>query len=398
LPFEFIRPIIELYKHSDGGRINLDMSKSGFKLKKDYNVTLYCGIQRPDLDATATGSYYPGIFNCYYFEKVNIRRFIPPEKSSVPSKSTTGRTVIKKENINRRITGIEKQNTKDKLKKNIINIDGTIRLNKKGSIIYPDSYKSTIEHEVLHFVQDILAFETWLFSKSDKPLTFFRDNMMTIGAYKSKTMKDYTKNQGFNFSGRKDDSSRILHELRPVELQTNLNSSVVDTKRAYIKEILRKWQLENKIYNFNFNNLTTQKKNDLIATINGNDNNSKSDWFKNFMKVHWHGGSFIWKIDKNTAVTDEIKKYFLKELYKNFMEPMEVERIIYYLPNFPIPIAVHDPDPVPVPKRKIKRTRDPIDVPDPVPKRKVKKIIDPAPAPKLPKKKIIDPDKTKRKK
>jgi uncharacterized protein (UPF0216 family) len=413
LPFEFIRPIIESYIESyknfspnSSFTVVLNMRDSGFKFKHDYNVKLTCKLIA-EMSSTV-GFYSPASFGSYYKKEVTRIMHIPAEKSTISRlHNTKARNVTHTHISDERIKGDEDQAVKDKMKKYPISINGSITINgfylhgKKREI----TISSTIEHEVLHFVQDLLAFDTWLFSKSDIHLRFFKYNMMTIGAYKSKMMKDYTKNQSFNFDGKKDDSSQIDHNLRPTELQTNLNSIVRRLQDQYLKEFLIKWKLKNKISNFDFSKLPTKKMNDLIAAINGNDNNSKVNWFKAFLGMGWRNvwgtdritgkmddRASILNMNRDTAVTPEIKKYFLKQLHKNFMEPMTREHIMYLL------FAAIDPDPVPVPKRKVKKTRDPIDVPDPVPKIKVKKIIDPVPTPKLPEKKIIDPDKTKRKK
>ena len=375
LPFEFIRPIIYNYKNFSpmSSTVDLDMHYSGFKFKHDYHVEITCHTTA-EISSTL-GFYSPQSFSSSYNKEVTRIRNIRASKSAIsPLDNTRGRTVTEKKYITRKIKGNEDQAVKDEIKKDLIKIDGIITLNS-----YYFNRKrldleilSIIEHEVLHFVQDILAFDAWLFSKSDKPLTFFRDNMMTIGAYKSKMMKDYTKNQGFDKDGTKDDSSQIAHDLIPVELQTNLNSSVRNLQDQYLREVLKKWKVKNKISNFESAKLSTEKMNDLIAAINGNDNNSKSNWFKDFLSLGWRNAwgydritgeaddrAYILRMNRDTAVTPEIKKYFLKQLYKNFMEPMARGHIRH---------LIFSTDPAP------------------------------APAPKLPEKKIINPDKTKRKK
>lgn len=380
LPFEFIRPIIELYENlsltnSKTSSVELDLNYSGFKFKQNYDVELTCSAIAEI--SNTLGFYSPHNFSCSYNKEVTRIRNIRASKSTISRlHNTKARNVLEKHYITRKIEGGEDQAVKDEMKNDLIKIRGSITINRfylHGKRL-DLTILNTIEHEVLHFVQDILAFDTWLFSKSDKPLRFFKYNMMTIGAYKSKMMKDYTKNQSFNFDGTKDDSSQIDHDLRPTELQTNLNSSVRQLQDQYLREVLIKWKVKNKISNFDFSKLPTKKMNDLIAAINGNDNNSKVNWFKTFLRIGWRNlwgtdritgkmddRASILNMDRNTAVTPEIKKYFLKQLHKNFMEPMTREHIMYSL------LAATDRVPDPVPKRKVKITRDPIDVPVPDP-------------------------------
>jgi len=321
LPMEFIKPVIDYYFDSnreDEKIIKLDLSKSGFEFKRNYEVDLACGTKKEDDNPEYAAYYSPHKFSVYYLNEHGDMKRLPLFSSG------------------------QLESRKEITESKEVTLHGTIVLGMQRS---PVEIYSLIEHEVLHFVQDILAFDVWLFSKNRKGFDWHRDQAMNIGAFKARDTIRHSKEYGVDklghlymrgeeYSGRNRRHlyhpylrQKIQHSLRPVEFQTNLNSNFRRLERKYVTKMLNELRLKtHDSYEQFLKNLEDENfiKNYLNNSLN------KYEFFKKY--PIWRLLPFIEGRDYN--ISEEIKKYYLKQIHKNFMQPMSDDLIKFYVDEY----------------------------------------------------------------
>lgn len=188
---------------------------------------------------------------------------------------------------------------------------------------------STVEHEVLHFVQDLIKahvqHKDYIYGdlkKKRKP---------TLGGLPPMPLvKRLMKDREIDIDGNKKEK-RTKHEYRPIEFYTNLNSLIRSLQYYYIIlgiELGRGFIDNAKFLNFDVNNLEPTEK--LLDWVSNR--NSKKTFFKKLIDRKDH---VVSDLEKVKDLDDELYKIYIKEIYKNFIDndsfasnALEVKKIV----------------------------------------------------------------------
>lgn len=181
---------------------------------------------------------------------------------------------------------------------------------------------STIEHEVLHFIQDLIKHHSDKNNSKKKKTTYGGLPPMPI-------VKGLMKDRQIDVKGNKKER-RTKHEYRPIEFYTNLNSLIRSLQYYYVAlgtELEKGVIKNNKFINLDLNNLDPFTK---LSDWIGNKQN-KQIFLNKLISSKDHVVSDLEKV-KN--LDEELYKIYLREIYKNFIDndfasnASEVKKII----------------------------------------------------------------------
>jgi hypothetical protein len=167
---------------------------------------------------------------------------------------------------------------------------------------------STIEHEVLHFIQDLIKLHSKN-SYNDKK------NPALGGLPPMPIVKRLMKDREVDVHGNKKER-RTKHEYRPIEFYTNLNSLIRSLQYYYIVlgiELGRGFIDNQKFLNFDVKNLEPTEK--LLDWISNK--SSKQTFLK---KLIDRKDYIVSDLEKVKDLDEKLYKIYLREIYKNFID------------------------------------------------------------------------------
>lgn len=279
IPYKVIEPIVNDY-FNFFKNINLGKEKA---IDKKYTYTL---------DLSGTNYDFPNI--------------IP--KLNVTYKGIRGKM----------IGGYVDSETKIEFASSMIIITGNIILKKNlPSIISP---VELIEHEVLHFIQDIISihmsYNKQIYKKNNERPEF-------SGSGPRKLTQDLMKAHDIDFYGYDTRTGKIIaHEKRPTEFQTNLNSIIINIKRNFVNKFLS-GNLNPSYFSYDYDivkDIKTREdfeknKDAIIEFIN--DQNKKNKFIRDGITTKFLSLDF--DLDKIKKFNKELYNWYLNEIYKNFV-------------------------------------------------------------------------------
>ena len=205
---------------------------------------------------------------------------------------------------------------------------GSISLSLTNSIA---TVQAILEHEVLHYLQDLIAYHAkqqnkklkWPkgdLTKRQREKSTKRRMPLLGGLPRTSLVKRLMKEKGFDIEGHQKDR-RTKHEHRPVEYYTNLNSLIKTVKHGYLILIFEILDIKN--------NDDYKAKKDQIESFM-NDKKQKTKFLNKLIESKSYSISDLEKIKK---LDEELYKIYMKEIFKNFIdnnnfsEELEIKKI-----------------------------------------------------------------------
>lgn len=208
---------------------------------------------------------------------------------------------------------------------------------------------STIEHEVLHFIQDLIKEHS---KHKDVVMGDLRRGKRKKpapgGLPPMSLVKRLMKDREIDVDGNKKEK-RTKHEYRPIEYYTNLNSLIRSLQYYYIVlgiELGKGVMSNDKFMNLNLDNLATNSyEQDLdwfAAYENPNFVKKMNDWVGNkrskqtfLNKLIGRKDQVVSDLEKVKTLDAELYQIYLREIYKNFIDndkfasnAIEVKKIV----------------------------------------------------------------------
>jgi hypothetical protein len=184
---------------------------------------------------------------------------------------------------------------------------------------------STIEHEVLHYLQDLIkqvAKEKAQYPGSKNVRTKrqrekFRkkSNPFPGGLPSSNLVKKLVKEKGFDVEGNKEER-RTHHEYRPIEYYTNLNSLIRILKVKYLKYVLEMLKVTNEE--------DYAAKKDQIKSMLAN-TKEKTKVFNKSLEIKSYEEK---KLRKIRNISEELYRIYMKEIFKNFLDNNDFDDVL----------------------------------------------------------------------
>lgn len=206
--------------------------------------------------------------------------------------------------------------------KDPITVIGEINL--KKNLSPNESTVELIEHEVMHFIQDLInihmSHNKGIYKKDNQLGSGERPDFGGSGPRKLTQDLMYTKNASFLGYNRNRDRM-IDHEQRAIEFQTNLGSSVITLQKQFTSKFL----------NGNLNPDHYSYPYDIIKTIKTKEDFEKNkDVIVEFLNNQTAKKKFFSNINASPVTTLGIRKkikdfdvklynWYLQEIYKNFV-------------------------------------------------------------------------------
>lgn len=203
-----------------------------------------------------------------------------------------------------------------------ITVTGKIILKKNLSNYY--SPVEIIEHEVMHFIQDLININM----SHNKQIYKNDGNLDTDerpefgGSGPRKLTQNLMRSYNSDFRGYNKSKNRMLdHEKRATEFQTNLSSIIIKLNREFVNKFLS-GNLNPNSFSYDYNivkDIKTkedfEKNKDVIVKFINNQN-VKNKYLKSsigFFSYYTH------ELDKIKKFNKELYNWYLSEIYKNFV-------------------------------------------------------------------------------
>ena len=206
-----------------------------------------------------------------------------------------------------------------------ITVIGKITLKKNLS---DDSPVELIEHEVMHFIQDLIninmSHNKGIFKNDGKGKLKTYESPEFGGSGPRKLTQNLMRSYNSDFLGYNKSKNRMLdHEKRATEFQTNLSSILIMLNIEFINKILSK-KLNPDYYSYDYDIVKEiktkedfEKNKDIIVKLINNQN-IKNKYLKSSISKRPFA-TFEYQLDKIKKFNKELYNWYLSEIYKNFV-------------------------------------------------------------------------------